>query len=1510
MKKFLSFLLALVFVIGCIQVTVPAADNTNQNLITNGDFEESGGWSSNNFSRVTDPTGSEQGYVMRVGEASGDRSCSLDPISLESNTYYCFSAKIYRGGNTGAVYIDMLPEDDGSYLAGSQVGTDETGRWVTVSCIFNSGEHTTVRPHLATSNTNDDNWLSSTYFYFDDLVLTELDFPQSSTIGTPKASFNVDTDSTSASFAATDNGLYITALSSYITEPQEISLVSRISDKEVTWQYSNYETKTIANGTEHIVTFLSSDGAYQLRAVLTQQSGDGPIEFNQYITGLTDGISVAYSDIISANIAVKTDGEATLYRFSRSRVNDGSDPYFSQGVLTDLLEAGSTVFSSVENYYTVNGSAGSILPYQVLDIDGNHGVYFGYYWSFGKMLVRMNESNEVAFTAYLGENSTKRITRDANVELSIPGFFIGTYEGSVDDGSNQMKDWFWDYKMTRTLNENENEPYIEIGAINDKVAGIHTLFDIWTDLANYANILKLDWGWTVPDKTASFSELVETQKKWVPDEKYGSSMGIYDAIQEETAQDGIDQDVYLALYMAYTFEGVDIGTEEGRDAQLQALMDRMSPNTNDYGIGYEYWRSDFAAEASNDYDDHEGLLYILDEMIAYSDDFRYEHCMGGGSLKDFTTLERMTFMTTEDTALPLNHRMSLYANTYMINPLQLKADISMGKDKNTDGDSILDSGLAGYTDETYVKYALRTGMLGAMNITFNEAGYRYGNNLEIIKEHYDLYNNTHREILRNTDVYHILSAPTGWDYADWDGIEYYNPELNKGIVQLFKENAGAPNTKTIVLDGLDENAMYKLTFVDRTEQNTVKSGAQLMSEGITVKGMDTQYASEIIYIEAYETTETAPFIVSAVAINETQFKITISEPITIHNNATFALFLAKDGVVDNMKERSEEAYKETGTRYGGTMAAGTASNEFIWTIGNGGNATDAINAAIEDGYEVYFGINGDLVSGMINATTRAVDNDGDGFVPNLEDNHAHGVHGVKVEAYKPNEIISVTAINHTQIKFTTREAIKVPTNYSATFALFVAQDGVVPDFSYRYGGTISPVDDFANEFIWTIDSGNNATTIITGAVAAGNQVYFGINGTDTNGYVDPARAQDEYGNGFKGNIPVNVANRVIYGVEAPAFEPNTITSVTTISDTHLQIEFARPLASFIGTVYLGVLNDAGDNLYNDEGVLDDTVAMTTTLTGGKLVCHLDTDKAGMTEDARNIPKIVEAIEAAYSGKTAGIAIYERSDDEAGATINDNGYLEEVKDTDGVALKGTAKRTSVNKDICVASITLGVAMVGDKAYTSLDEAMQYAAGSEIDLLTHVSITDMAYVLNADVILDLNGYNLTVNNYFLPFGQIIDSKDGVGKLVIAKDKVKNTFADNGYLPLYDDGGYQFFAYEFHHVQKPITDPNIVQYSVGLGFTNRAAYALLIDDDNADIDFGVKMTITKPDGSQRYIEWIFSDELMQTFVEKNTTRNTAVAMTISGMERLGDATATAQAILISENFVVDLVKDMDLK
>lgn len=867
MKRQISFVLAVLLTVLCLplgafQFDVKAAEE-NPNLVVNGSFEENGNWDGGNDSGTWSVVSAQNGITptdgnkMMMVSATSTAFRYGNGIPVKANTNYIFSAKIYRTDTAGVAYINLI---DGADIPGTVVGSQKAGEWVYASIEINTGDHTFVRPRMVINNSP-----SGQPVYFDEISLVEIkandSFPEAVDGITVQKTFTASSDSTKADFAVTENGLFITSLSTgktdsakYVNENIPVPLVGRANSEYIKWIYEKYEAVSITKGTEHTVTYKSDNNKYQLKVVITQRDGVGPLEFNQYLTGLTGSVSLAYSDAVSANIRLETESgdTATLYRFSRSRVNDGSDPYFSQGVLSDALTAGSIISTSVENHYI---PVGSILPYQVIDINGDHGVYFGHYWSFGKILVRMNDDKEIAVTTKLDNSNERVIVRDKNETISVPGFFIGTYEGDIDDGSNDMKRWFWNYKITRSIYENENEPYAEAGIISGWNSDMSTQFRLWPDFADYINIIKLDYLWTVPDGTPP-QAMKETEDKWIPNIKSNKNgkpyLGLYEALQKQVAKDDSDNPVYFSLYMVDTFEGVDIGTEEGREKQLQALKDRMKPEDNDYGIGYEYWRSDFDVEQSYDYDDHEGLLYILDSMIEYSDDFRYEHCMGAGSLKDFTTLERMTFMTTEDTSLPLNHRMSLYANTYMIHPLQLKGDINLTISSRNYGGitagNILSNGKAGETDPDYVTYSVRSSMLGSSMLCLTPSGYNR-TNIAILEENYDYYNKTLKPILRNTSVYHIMPSPTGWNWNDWDGIQYYNHDIKEGAVYLFKENASAPNSKTIVLKGLEENRYYDLTFMDRTAQNVRMSGKELMTTGITVTGMTTRYDSEIIHIE-------------------------------------------------------------------------------------------------------------------------------------------------------------------------------------------------------------------------------------------------------------------------------------------------------------------------------------------------------------------------------------------------------------------------------------------------------------------------------------------------------------------------------------------------------------------------------------------------------------------------------------------------------------------------------------
>ncbi len=882
MKKVLSIILAVLTVfVGVpstiLNTTVNAAE-TNSNLVANYSFESNGSWSPSSTTAWS-MVGAEGGVTPTDGNrmmkvtSTGTNLCIGNAISVKKNTNYIFTAKIYRTDTSGVAYINLINGSNQRDISRTVVGASTAGEWVYATVEINTGNLTSIKPRLVV-----DGALSGRPVYFDEITLAEVsaedNFPVAVDGIAAVETFTASSESTRADFAVTENGLFITGLSTgkqdsaqYITENVPVHLVNRANGEDIVWKYEDYTPVRIDKGIEHTVTYKSADNKYELKAVITQREGLGPLEFNQYLTGLNAPVSITYADAVSANIKLETKSNdtATLYRFGRMRVNDGSDPHFNQGgVLSETLTPGSVIFTSVENHYM---PVSSVLPYQVIDINGDHGVYFGHYWSFGGIYVSMNDSREIAVRTKLGYSNEQLLIRDKNETISIPGFFIGTYEGDIDDGSNDMKNWFWNYKITRSIYENESEPYAEAGIISGWNSDMSTQFNIWPDFADYINIIKLDYLWTVPDGTAP-QAMKSTEDKWIPHIKSSKNgkpyLGLYEALQKQVAKDKSDNPVYFSLYMADTFEGVDIGTKEGRERQLQALKDRMKPEDNDYGIGYEYWRSDFDVEQSYDYDDHEGLLYILDSMIEYSDDFRYEHCMGAGSLKDFTTLERMTFMTTEDTGLPLNHRMSLYANTYMIHPLQLKADLNLTISSRNYGGinpgNILSNGKAGEFDEDYVTYCVRTSMLGSSMLCLTPDGYRSGNNLKILKDNYAYYNNTLKPILRNTSVYHIMPAPTSWDWNDWDGIQYYNHELEEGVLYLFKENASAPNSKTIVLKGLDENRYYDLTFMDRTEQNVRMSGKELMTTGITVTDMTTRYDSEIVHIEevAHTLSVTAP----------------------------------------------------------------------------------------------------------------------------------------------------------------------------------------------------------------------------------------------------------------------------------------------------------------------------------------------------------------------------------------------------------------------------------------------------------------------------------------------------------------------------------------------------------------------------------------------------------------------------------------------------------------------------
>ncbi len=485
-------------------------------------------------------------------------------------------------------------------------------------------------------------------------------------------------------------------------------------------------------------------------------------------------------------------------------------------------------------------------------------------------------------------------------------------------------------------------------------------------------------------------------------------------------------------------------------------------------------------------------------------------------------------------------------------------------------------------------------------------------------------------------------------------------------------------------------------------------------------------------------------------------------------------------------------------------------------------------------------------------------------------------------------IVSIVPINDRQFKVAMSEEIYIGQD---SFALFLAKEGVVADLtpgSSRFGGHMVPFETWATEFTWTIDGalGVTATEVISRR-AEGYQVYFGMNGGLKDKGMDPTRAKDRDEYGFLPTSGLTNTTHSIHAIEVTeSFKSLSVRSIKMISDERLVIEFTEPLAECSAAVLLGVRTQDGRAFYYSADTsitLDNHVVMAKEVKDGKLECWLVDAKEGMpSEDARNITKIIAAIEKEFPGHTVGIEFLEENN----ADINNNGVLEQVKSVNGALLGGTSNRSG--RDNVVAGVSL--ATVGDTVCYSVAEALEKAeAGDEIKLLANVTVSDSLLVVDADVTLDLNGHTLRANNV-MAFGDIIDSTDGEGKLVAAENARVILNTENTAMPLYDTDGYRFFTYTLASAGT-VAQADAVKFGVQLTFTNTDAYALLAQDANAKIEMGLLVT---KDEKVTDLTFTFSRATLSKYEEawKNRTdltKTPTMVLTVSGLNGISAITCT---------------------
>jgi len=535
--------------------------------------------------------------------------------------------------------------------------------------------------------------------------------------------------------------------------------------------------------------FACVDPALELKSVWQALPGPGPVENWVSTENKSGGPVTLGPGTAAAEVMLTADAAMTLHRAEKTAVGIGK-------VHQDAIGPNANV-----------GTDAGIIPLIILGVGTRHGAYLGFEWELGGFKVS-SRTDPLRVTASV-HPITENVALAPGEVFLIPSVYYGAYQGDVDDGSNRFKRWFWNHKITRSLHDSLNEPWVEvcmanIGGKGDAGITGNTPQSAYDRLASTgAECAKVDF-WDGSGKCWY------TDRDWM--------------FRPEIWPNGFDfaakahkAGMKASLYMGGTYKDCDLTTVAGRDAELEAVLTRYDKGW------FDMWRTDlYTAPKEPMPQTYRGVthfLYIQDYLIKNRPGYRYENCCNGGKYKGFAICRRMTFCTmNDDDKTAWKTRTTYYANSFAINPVQLKSDLGPAE----------------------TAYDLRTDMLGSI--------LTWAADNPIYRQHVALYKARQRPILRGCNVYHILPMADG---TNWDGLQFHNPDLDQGSVFLFKPSAKAADgdSKLIKLKGLDRKATYSLTFQDRTGLNCAKTGAQLMDEGITVSEMTGDRASEIIWIE-------------------------------------------------------------------------------------------------------------------------------------------------------------------------------------------------------------------------------------------------------------------------------------------------------------------------------------------------------------------------------------------------------------------------------------------------------------------------------------------------------------------------------------------------------------------------------------------------------------------------------------------------------------------------------------
>jgi len=670
------------------------------------------------------------------------------------------------------------------------------------------------------------------------------------------------------------------------------TLIKDNKDVTPTWTFRSAVKTVSPDITEAVFTYADEASGCDLTVrVIAHTKVQGPFEFVTEVSNRSSAdirmnpgaFASASFDVGSAAMAwtiKKESGMAEGFTHYNGDFKAGQGIY----VVNTAQKRSGNVWVNTEQ----NWNASGYLP--MIYLQGkDYGVYCALEWSSGRVLwdrdgnaVTLSVDMDMIAYNYTQETDfSTKVPKDTT--FLFPTVYYGAYDGDVDDGSNEFKHWFFDLKVPDTLRENENEPLTQMGCA------------FGTDVSMIGcESIKWEYGWWSNEKVSTTSSWQTLEGSWGTNEVRHS---YYQGLMQRTGVTslktygahcrmlGLNWTVYLLLHDSkdvsdnpvdgYTefnsvahpdwfsdrlvSRGMGRSADLGNEEVVEYLKVELERFFKDNMIGT--WRTDFEpiSRSSNLKNRHDangtdvmywctvGFRDVVTHLNENVKGFRYESCSSGGSMKDLFTATVATVINCDDCANYLSLRTTFYDSSYVIHPTQLQLPMNSNFFDTRQAD-FYPKVSSTCTDEDYdfhetmLDMGFRSCIVGPpMMGSWNGVVLH-----EKITEYAMMYREKIRPIQRNGELYHILPRPDG---TNWDGIMYADPDADneiKGVVFLFKPSEKVSDTYNVVLDGLDPNVTYQLTFEDRPEQNCTAKGSVLMSDGVDI--FIKSIGSEMIWI--------------------------------------------------------------------------------------------------------------------------------------------------------------------------------------------------------------------------------------------------------------------------------------------------------------------------------------------------------------------------------------------------------------------------------------------------------------------------------------------------------------------------------------------------------------------------------------------------------------------------------------------------------------------------------------